>query len=37
MENIASVPFRKRTADIAAAFEKTGEARGRNSQVRIIG
>src|SRR5881394_3543609 len=25
-------PFKKRTADIAAAFEKIGETRGRNSQ-----
>ena len=29
-------PFKKRTADIAAAFEKIGETRSRNSQVTDI-
>ena len=33
MENMADSPFKKRTADVAAAFEKIGQARGRNSQV----
>ena len=28
-------PFKKGAADIAAAFEKVGEARGRNSQITI--
>jgi hypothetical protein len=33
MEDGGRRPFKKRTADIAAAFEKIGETRGRNSQV----
>jgi hypothetical protein len=29
-------PFKKRTADLAAAFEKIGETRGQNSEVNGI-
>ena len=31
METCGGRPFKKRTADIAAAFEKIGQTRGRNS------
>ena len=31
MEEAGGRPFKKRTADIAAAFEKIGQTRGRNS------
>jgi DNA-binding MarR family transcriptional regulator len=33
--NCGQRPFKKGAADIDAAFEKTGKARGRNSQIKI--